>query len=109
MKAARTVPRRLWEAFGLVLLFVAEIVWASRQGVSVAVVGTVVGVYGIFAVCMVLYQVGQHVAYLQAAKWAQEVQDVLDAGQADLSEALGKLDALVLDLNPEGRDFQGPS
>lgn len=108
LKNARECPRRFWEAFGLLLLAIAVIAWAASADGWFAVVIVAVCVWSIFCACMAIFT-GQHVAYLQALKWAEEVRQAMDDGQVELASAMRQLDSLVLELDPRGQRFQGPS
>lgn len=91
------------------LLFVVTTALTVQVGGWIALVGALVGVWGIFMGCMAIYQIGQHVAYIQALKWAEEVREVIRDGHVELAKAMSQIDALARHLDPEQRRFEGPS
>jgi hypothetical protein len=103
LKDARNCPRRFWQACGLILFFVAVIAWSVSYGTpAFAAIVAAVGVWGIFTACMTIYQVGQHVAYKQAQRWAEDARSAMFEIQSELQAAYDRYDRL-------NQTFEGPS
>ena len=102
----RTAPKRLWEIYGLALIFMLAFGFVIHRdtGWFLGVV-VVVAAWGIFSALMATFRYGQFVAYSECADILDTAADDMVRNQATMAEVLDRLE----DVQARFDRFQGPS